>query len=109
MKRLLTTLFQDEAGFVVSSELVLIVTIAVLALVVGLSELAYAINNELEDVGTAFGAVNQSYIYNGTEGHHATVAGSRNRDDRDFCDDEADIVGTQAVGEGTQLRRNNNN
>ncbi|MBM82999.1 MAG: branched-chain amino acid aminotransferase [Planctomycetaceae bacterium] len=109
MKRLLTLFCHDEAGFVVSSELVLIVTIAVLALVVGLSELAFSINQELEDVGTAFGTVNQSYIYNGMEGHHALTAGSLNRDDRDFCDDEADLVGAPAVSEGTQLNLNNNN
>ena len=61
MTSLMTQLFNDEAGFVVSAELVLISTITVLALVAGLAELSAAINQELEDVATAFGSINQSY------------------------------------------------
>ena len=60
---LAVTLWNDEAGFIVSAELVLIATIAVLAMVVGLSEVANALNQELEDVASAFGSVNQSFRY----------------------------------------------
>jgi Flp pilus assembly pilin Flp len=53
-------LINDENGFLISAELILVATIAVLGMVVGLSEIAFGINNELEDVGAAFGSVNQS-------------------------------------------------
>ena len=51
MKNLSLALLQDEAGFVVSSELVLVATICVLGLIVGLSEMAIGVNEELEDLG----------------------------------------------------------
>ena len=55
------TLVGDEAGFIVSAELVLILTIAVLAMVVGLTAVRDSITNELNDLAHAFGAVSQSY------------------------------------------------
>ncbi len=42
-------------------ELVLIATVAVLGLVVGLSEVAVAVNTELNDISNAIGALQQSY------------------------------------------------
>lgn len=86
------SLYNDEAGFVVSAELVLVATIGVLAMMVGLSEVAWGVNNELEDVGSAFGAMNQSYIYRGTAGFKAIVAGSLFRDFNDLCDSQWDIT-----------------
>ena len=41
---MLNQLWNDEAGFVISAELVLVLTIAVLAMIVGLSEAAVAVN-----------------------------------------------------------------
>ena len=63
MLNLLAKLANDDAGFVVSAELVLIGTITVLTMVVGLAEVAYSVNSELSDVANAFDAVNQSYEY----------------------------------------------
>ncbi|QDU36404.1 hypothetical protein Mal4_06900 [Maioricimonas rarisocia] len=91
MNALLTKLYNDEAGFIVSAELVLVSTIAVLGLVVGLSELAININNELEDVGSAFSSVQQSYEYGGTWGCKAGFGGSGFEDHPDLCSDECDI------------------
>ena len=54
MNTLLAQLMADEAGFIVSAELVLVATILVLGMIVGLSEVANGINQELEDVGSAF-------------------------------------------------------
>lgn len=105
MKTILIQLMNDEAGFIVSSELVLISTIAVLAMVVGLSEVAHNINQELEDVGSAFGRVNQSFYVAGAYGHKANTDGSRFRDRADYCDSQDDIVCDRSpVREG---RRNN--
>ncbi len=102
--RTLQELWNDEGGLIVSAELVLIMTVGVLAMVVGLNAVASSLNQELNDVAGAFGALNQSYSYNGfvnpanfgtggfgvgfgnTCGSHAFVAGSGYLDTGDFCD-----------------------
>jgi hypothetical protein len=89
---LAATLWNDDAGFIVSSELILVSTLTVLAMVVGLSEVAHGINQELEDIGSAFGAINQTYAYHGTSGHKGSIAGSGFGDQVDFCDSPNDIV-----------------
>lgn len=92
-------LFNDENGFVVSAELILVATIVVLGLIVGLVEVRQAISEELEDVAAAFGAINQSYTYAGLTTNKSCVSGSRFFDDRDFCDGQFDIVGKPAIDE----------
>jgi len=100
MRQVLTQLRADENGFIVSAELVLIATIAVLAMIVGLSEVANGVNQELEDVASAFGAVNQSYYTCGFEGHQGESYGSEFEDEQDFCDSDRDIVSTWSTPEG---------
>ncbi|MBT5018602.1 MAG: hypothetical protein HON04_07635 [Planctomicrobium sp.] len=65
MYNVLTSLLNDEAGFIVSAELVLVATILVIGLIVGLSEVQHALNAELNDVAEAIGSLNQSYFYSG--------------------------------------------
>ena len=91
MTQLINALYNDEAGFIVSAELVLVATIAVLGMVVGLSEVAFNVNQELEDVGSAFGSINQNFHYNGTAGHKGGIAGSKYNDEWDQCDDSCDV------------------
>jgi Flp pilus assembly pilin Flp len=100
MTTLALSLWKDEAGFIVSAELVLIATVAVLAMVVGLSEVANAVNQELEDVASSFGSVNQSFRYQGLTGHGGTSGGACFEDRIDFCDSPCDIIGMQPSGEG---------
>ena len=92
------TLYHDECGFIVSAELVLVGTLCVLALVVGLSEVASSINNELNDIGEAFGSLNQSFCVQGySVCKHSCkafnhVSGSAFMDRVDDCDrNECDI------------------
>jgi hypothetical protein len=92
MLTLMKRMWNDEAGFVISAELILVSTIAVLAMVVGLAEVTYAVNEELEDIGSAFGSMTQSYSYFGASGHKAFVAGTCFRDQFDFCDGQWDLV-----------------
>ena len=92
MTQIFAQLLRDEAGFIISAELVLVATIGVLSLVVGLSEVAFNINQELEDVGSAFGNINQTFCYNGTAGHKGHSSGSRFNDSRDACDGMDDII-----------------
>jgi Flp pilus assembly pilin Flp len=61
MRRFVSAFWKDENGFVVSSELVLISTICVIALVVGMSQVSHAVNQELRDVAAAYSNMNQSY------------------------------------------------
>ncbi|MHC4876110.1 MAG: branched-chain amino acid aminotransferase [Planctomycetota bacterium] len=100
MTSLINALWKDENGFVVSAELVLISTIAILGLVVGLTEVSHAVNNELEDVASAFGSMNQSFYAKGLHSDgKACTAGSRFHDEVDLCDSQYDIVGSGAQGE----------
>jgi Flp pilus assembly pilin Flp len=96
MQSLMNQLLNDEAGFIVSAELILISTIAVLSMVVGLSEVASGINQELEDVGSAFGSINQSFMVSGNNGHKGNSTGSLFNDNRDFCDNQGDITCSSA-------------
>jgi len=91
MNTCLHHLLNDEAGFIVSAELVLISTIAVLGLVVGLSEVSLNVNNELEDVGSAFASMRQSYQVHCTSGHGGQVFGSSYWDQAEYCDGQFDI------------------
>lgn len=83
---LIKRLWNDEAGFVVSAELILISTIAVLGLIVALDTVRNAVTSELSDVAGALQDVNQSYEWAQVTGHSAVVAGSFFQDDTDFCD-----------------------
>jgi Flp pilus assembly pilin Flp len=61
MPRVLLRLVRDEAGFVVSAELVLVATIVVIGMITGLSTVRDQVVTELADVADAVSAVNQSY------------------------------------------------
>jgi hypothetical protein len=101
MHTLFTNLINDEAGFIISAELVLVASIAVLAMIVGLSEVALNVANELEDVGSSFGSVTQSYYVNGLTGHMGNTGGSSFTDKTDFCDNTCDVCGgNDRTGEG---------
>ncbi len=103
----LNRLWKDEAGFVVSAELILISTIVVIGLVVGLAEVANGVNEELEDVGSAVGSMNQTMRYSGFDGHKGSVAGSYFNDGPDFCDSQYDIhCDGQVRAEGERDYRN---
>ena len=72
---MLKNFYNDEAGFIVSAELVLIATIVVIGLIVGLSEIQHSIVNELNDVADAIGELDQSYC---TFGFSAEKSGGGN-------------------------------
>ncbi|MBC8289074.1 MAG: branched-chain amino acid aminotransferase [Planctomycetes bacterium] len=96
----LKLLWSDDAGFIISAELVLVATVAVLAMVVGLAEVGSAVNQELEDVGSAVGSVQQSFYYSGVESRgKAAIYGSGFNDAADTCDSQFDLVPTDPVGE----------
>ena len=89
---MIKTFLNDEAGAIVSIEMILIITIAVLALIVGWSEVAKAVNTELNDISNAVGALNQSYVFTGYHNTSANTKATANyggsifNDNPDDCD-----------------------
>lgn len=88
-------LLRDDSGVIISAELVFVLTIGVLAMVVGLHEAASSCITELLDISDAIGAANQSYFYTGfhsvsnlcgTEKLKSRYAGSSWTDKMDICD-----------------------
>jgi hypothetical protein len=65
MLRLAKHFWHDQAGFIISAELVLISTVGVIGLVTGLTCLRNAVNDELSDVACAISSLDQSYRYTG--------------------------------------------
>lgn len=107
---MLKKLWINEAGFIISAELTLVLTISVLGMIVGLSHVALAVNQELHDVGQAIGALNQSYSFVGYHcckiGNHgcytSSVSGSAFSDSQDVCDcDILGIVSATSKSEGS--------
>lgn len=99
MKRL----WSDEAGAVISAEIVLVATILVIGMVVGLKSVRDSVLTELADVAAAIASIDQSYSYSGVDGHAAGTAGSYWFDAQDFCDttsedtDFLDTAGSKCV------------
>ena len=96
---------KDETGVILSAELVLILTIAVIGVVVGLSHVALAVNQELSDIACAIGALNQSYSFTGYHccvkfgGFTSFTAGSSFTDWPDVCD----CAGVGLTGGGSEI------
>ena len=105
---MLMKLWNDDCGAIISAELILVLTIAVLALVVGLSEVAVALNTELNDPSNAFGELRQDYKFTGFNSDNCAlkpknqVLGTTYTDQVDDCDVNVscDLV-TSASATGT--------
>jgi len=69
-------LWKDEAGFVISVELIFIATILVLGLIVGWSNLEEAVKVELTELGNAVMGLSQAYTISGQSGCKAATQGS---------------------------------
>ena len=85
---MLKKFWNDEAGAIVSAELVLVLTILVIAMVVGLSSVRDSVVTELADIAQAIANVDQSYTVCGIVGHSSNIAASGFTDDQDYCDNE---------------------
>ena len=83
-------LWNDEAGFIVSAELVLVATILVIGMIVGLVSVRNQVVQELVDVAQAIGNLSQSYGYGGIHKlGMAMTEGSYYNDKADFCQENA--------------------
>jgi hypothetical protein len=68
MLNLACRFWNDEQGVLITAELVLVMTITVIGMTVGLSEIQHAVVAELNDVGDAIGSLNQSFGFTGFHG-----------------------------------------
>ena len=98
MEAIAKRLWDDEAGFVVSLELILIATIVVIGLIVGLTTVRNAVVQELSDVAGAVQDMNQSYTFNAVASAVGTTAGSDFSDTRDYEDTPEDPTGLSDNG-----------
>ncbi len=89
-------LWNDNAGFVVSTELIMIATVLVIGMLVGLVSVRDKVVQELADVAAAVSDISQSYSYNGVTGHTSHTAGSDFVDRTDFCDIAGEQQGDSA-------------
>ena len=99
--KMASKLWMDEAGFIVSSELVLLATIVVIGIIAGMTTVRDQVVTELGDVADAISEVDQTYSYSGVVGHSASTAGSSFNDEFDFCELEA-LGADQQGAAGTQ-------
>jgi len=76
MRNLLKRMWNDDAGFIVSAELVFIFTIMVLGLLVGWVHVRNAVATELTDVANAIAALDQSYTFAGLTDTCGTASAS---------------------------------
>ncbi len=79
-------LWKDDRAFVVTAELTLIATVLVIGVLVGLVSLRDSVLQELGDVASAVGILNQSYSYSGVLACSKWTAGTCFWDRRDYCD-----------------------
>ncbi len=86
----LKELWIDEQGFIISIELIMIATIAVIGLLAGMTAMRDAVVSELSDVAGAVQDFNQGYRVYGVRGHTASTAGMDFLDRLDFCDSAED-------------------
>ena len=86
--KLVQRLWNDEAGFIVSAELVLIATVLVIGMLVGLVTIRDQVVQELGDVADAFSEIDQSYSFSGVTGHASSTSGTIFNDTHDFCEDD---------------------
>jgi hypothetical protein len=97
MRKLAMRLWRDDAGFVVSTELVLVATILVIGVTIGQATLRDAVIAELADTSGAINDINQSYSYSTITGHSSSVSGSLFDDKDDFCDSAQGVEGAQTT------------
>ena len=90
-------LWKDEAGAVVSAEIVLVATILVIGMVVGLKSVRDSVVTELADIAQAIANIDQSYSYSGILGHAAYSTGSFFNDLPDFCDNATTTAQTDPL------------
>ncbi len=93
--------WRDDAGFVVSAELIFITTIMVIGLIAGLSAVRNQMALELADLADAVSELNQSFSFAAVTATVGSVAGSNFVDAPDLGEAIGDVA-DQNGASGTQ-------
>jgi hypothetical protein len=80
--------WNEQQGAILSAELVFVMTLVVIGSVVGLSKVRIAVTNELSDIASAVGSLNQSLFIPGLRLCGAAIEPSNFTDENDVCDCE---------------------
>ena len=80
MMNVLSRMWNDDAGYIISTEMLLIFVILVLGLIVGWANLRMAIVNEFTESANAILAINQSFTISALSGCSGTSGGSNSTD-----------------------------
>jgi len=76
MKQLFARLWKDDAGAIIASEFLFVVTILVIGIIVGLANVRDAVVTELSELANALLALSQGYSISGQEGCCSMTDGS---------------------------------
>ena len=95
--KILTRLWHDEQGVVVTTDLVLISSILILGVIVGLTTMRDQVVQELGDLAAGIGSLNQSFSYAGTVIGTFSVAGSDFIDLADDCETGGENANSSTV------------
>lgn len=76
-------LWKDEAGFLVSMELLFVATILILGLIVGWTQLENSLKSELVELANAITSLSQGYAFSGQSGCKGYTDGSQAIDTSD--------------------------
>ena len=98
MKNLLQSFVCGEEGFLLSTEGVLVGTVAIVGMLVGLVAVRDSIVLELQDFGMAIGALDQTYTFAGISDGTVTMIDGSAYDDQVEAEDSATIVVTSPAG-----------
>lgn len=85
---ILQRLWNDEAGFVVSTEMTMVASVVVLGLTAGAVAVRDQVVQELSDTAQAIASFDQSFSYSAITGCNSSSAGVSFQDARDFGDEE---------------------
>ena len=108
--RIARRLFRDDDGFILSAELILMMTFLIMAAVVGFAVVKDAIATELNDVSNAIGSFDQSFTVSGLQApsqggvDHGTCAGFGFTDNSDTCDRQVIQISGGGGGEGFDVK-----
>ena len=100
MRMTISKLWLDDAGFIASTELVLVATLLVIGVTVGHTTLRDAVVAELADTAEALQTPNQSYSYSNATGHSSSISGTFFTDEFDFCENVNFLGQHQRGGQG---------
>lgn len=87
MKQLAAKLWNDDAGALIASEYLFVVTILIIGTIIGLAAVREAINTELGEVANALLALSQGFTISGQSGAGGSVDGSMSIDTPGYLQD----------------------